>query len=230
MCFFPFHKEDYFFWAVFSVNVWSAALKFHRTFKVPTAEKVFCTLLLQLDVWPWRCRMMYEQSLMIEGCFFFFTSICWRGRGESFSLLTWTSEFNMFYLRVEFRTWQLVFFQWVRWGNLRLPVQVGFFNRVVESGEFNRITLLPVWNLWFRIFCTFQNKLPATLVVQENAATLFCREAPATSVQRWEGDDWIFHCWMNLSINLFFAAVNSKRLFYKHLPRSSAPGKVACGF
>lgn len=127
MCFFPFHKEDYFFWAVFSVNVWSTALKFHRTFKVPTAEKVFCTLLLQLDVWPWRRRMMYEQSLMIEGCFFFFTSICWRGRGESFSLLTWTSEFNMFYLRVEFRTWQLVFFQWVRWGNLRLPVQVGFF-------------------------------------------------------------------------------------------------------
>lgn len=171
---------------------------------------------------------MYEQSLMIEGCFFFFTSICWRGRGESFSLLTWTSEFNMFYLRVEFRTWQLVFFQWVRWGNLRLPVQVGFFNRVVESGEFNRITLLPVWNLWFRIFWTFQNKLPATFVYQENAATLFCREAPATSVQRWEGDDWIFHCWMNLSINLFFAAVNSKRLFYKHLPRSSAPGKVAC--
>lgn len=134
MFFFPFHKEDYFFWAVFSVNVWSAALKFHRTFKVPTAENVFCTLLLQLDVWPWRRRMMYEQSLMIEGCFFFFTSICWRGRGESFSLLTWTSEFNMFYLRVEFRTWQLVFFQWVRWGNLRLPVQVGFFNRVVESG------------------------------------------------------------------------------------------------
>lgn len=105
-----------------------------------------------------------------------------------------------------------------------------FFNRVVESGGFNWITLLPVWNLWFRIFCTFQNKLPATFVYQENAATLFCREAPATSVQRWEGDDWIFHCWMNLSINLFFAAVNSKRLFYKHLPRSSAPGKVACGF